>query len=252
MLESRGGTGSREPPGKQLVLQKKAIGPHHLGKGWTSWHFRLWKNCSFFEINIGPPLQNKLRTKKLSGLFSTGWAQTAHHPGENSWIHACTHVVYVHAFCLLYVLYLVIIGHLMLWSIWKWLGGGRPWEQGYCSKGNKGTFVHTCISCILTHVRKIRVDEHITLMLQFAEKTCINVSLKRDQRNIQYLWRIINLYWEDQLWCPHREYLFHCLLYPENRTKCHFPRSQNHCGGGGGSVIQCPFPKFQNHWEGPR
>ena len=27
----------------------------------------------------------------LSGLFSIIWARTAHHPGENFWIHACTH-----------------------------------------------------------------------------------------------------------------------------------------------------------------
>ena len=30
----------------------------------------------------------------------------------------------------------------------KMIRGGKPWEQGYCSKGNKDTFVHTCISCI--------------------------------------------------------------------------------------------------------
>ena len=28
----------------------------------------------------------------LSRLFSTSWARTAHCPGENFWIHACTHV----------------------------------------------------------------------------------------------------------------------------------------------------------------
>ena len=28
----------------------------------------------------------------LSGLFSISWARTAHHPGENFWIHTCTHV----------------------------------------------------------------------------------------------------------------------------------------------------------------
>ena len=33
----------------------------------------------------------------MSGLFSTSWAWTAHHPGENSWIHACTHVTDKHA-----------------------------------------------------------------------------------------------------------------------------------------------------------
>ena len=25
----------------------------------------------------------------------------------------------------------------------KMIRGGRPWEQGFCSMGNKGTFVHT-------------------------------------------------------------------------------------------------------------
>ena len=25
----------------------------------------------------------------------------------------------------------------------KMVRGGKPWEQGYCSKGNKGTFVRT-------------------------------------------------------------------------------------------------------------
>ena len=45
---------------------------------------------------------------------------------------------------------------------------------------------------------------------------------------------------------PHREYLFHCWLDPENRTKCHFPLFPKPLGeGGGGSVIQCPFPLFQ-------
>ena len=33
----------------------------------------------------------------LSGLFSISWARTAHHPGENFWIHACTHVAGKHA-----------------------------------------------------------------------------------------------------------------------------------------------------------
>ena len=28
----------------------------------------------------------------LSVLFSISWSRTAHHPGENFWIHACTHV----------------------------------------------------------------------------------------------------------------------------------------------------------------
>ena len=32
----------------------------------------------------------------LPGLFSTSWARTAHHPGENSWIHACTHLADKH------------------------------------------------------------------------------------------------------------------------------------------------------------
>ena len=57
----------------------------------------LLKKYSFFDITIGPPLLNKLRTKKLSGLFSTSWARTAHHPGQNFWIHACTHVADNHA-----------------------------------------------------------------------------------------------------------------------------------------------------------
>ena len=50
----------------------------------------------------------------LSGLFSISWAQTAHHPGENFWIHACTHVADKQArvctcILLMYVLYLIIM-----------------------------------------------------------------------------------------------------------------------------------------------
>ena len=190
MRESKGGggTGSPEPPGKQHVLGKKAIEPHHLGKGWTPDIFDppppplgLWKNYSFFEINIGPPTVNKLSTKKLSGLFYTSWARTAHHPGENSWIHACTHVAIKHArvcTCILLYVCFVFGNYRSSYVMVKMIRGERPREQGYCSKGNKGTFVHTCISCIKTHMRKIRVDEYITLILQFAQRACISVSPK--------------------------------------------------------------------------
>ena len=53
----------------------------------------------------------------LPGLFSISWARTAHHPGENFWIHACTHVADKQArvctcILLMYVLYLVVLSHL--------------------------------------------------------------------------------------------------------------------------------------------
>ena len=53
----------------------------------------------------------------LSELFSISWARTAHHPGENFWIHTWTHVADKEArvctcILLMYVLYLVVIGHL--------------------------------------------------------------------------------------------------------------------------------------------
>ena len=55
----------------------------------------------------------------LSGLLSISWARTAHHPGKNIWIHACTHVADRQArvctrILLMYVLFLVVtcIGHL--------------------------------------------------------------------------------------------------------------------------------------------
>ena len=38
-----------------------------------------------------------------------------------------------------------------------------------------------------------RVDEHITLILQFAQRICINASPKRGTK------KIIKRYWEDQL-----------------------------------------------------
>ena len=34
----------------------------------------------------------------LSGLFSISWARTAHHPGENFWIHACTPSTCMHIY----------------------------------------------------------------------------------------------------------------------------------------------------------
>ena len=72
--------------------RKKQLGPIILEKiGPLTFFYPptplgLWKNYSFFVI-----------LKKLSGLFSTSWARTAHHNGENSWIHARTHVADKHA-----------------------------------------------------------------------------------------------------------------------------------------------------------
>ena len=54
----------------------------------------------------------------LSGLFSISWVRTAHHPGEKFRIHACTQVadkqarVFICILLNMYVLYLVVIGHL--------------------------------------------------------------------------------------------------------------------------------------------
>ena len=130
MREYTGGyrRGVRTPLENNKFYRKKQLGPITLEKVGPPDIFYpppppCWtlENYSFFELNIWPPLKNKFRTKKFSGFFSTSWARTAHHPSENSWIHACTHVADKHArVCtciLLYVcLYLVIIGHLMLWS----------------------------------------------------------------------------------------------------------------------------------------
>ena len=47
---------------------------------------------------------------------------------------------------------------------------------------------------------------------------------------------IIKCCWEDHLGCLHREYLFHCWLDPEKRTKCDFPLFPKPLGGGGGGL----------------
>ena len=75
----------------------------------------------------------------LPGLFSISWARTAQHPGENFWIHACTHVADKQArvctcILLMYVLYLVVISHLTRTCCAKRLG-----EGGVGNQGNKGT-----------------------------------------------------------------------------------------------------------------
>ena len=41
--------------------------------------------------------------------------------------------------------------------------------------GNKGIFKETRVH-ILTHMRKIQVDEYITLILEFARRTGVNAS----------------------------------------------------------------------------
>ena len=46
---------------------------------------------------------------------------------------------------------------------------------------------------------------------------------------------------EDQLWCPNREYLFHCWLDPESRTKCHFPLFLKPLGWGLGNTLSVSF-----------
>ena len=77
----------------------------------------------------------------LSGFFSISWARTAHHPGENFSIHACTHVADKQArvcTCILFmhVLYLVVIGHLtrMRWT--KCLEDGNHVNKGTVLREN--------------------------------------------------------------------------------------------------------------------
>ena len=73
-------------------------------------------------------------------------------------------------------------------------------------------------------MRKIRVDEHITLILQFAQRACTKVSPKSWIKGTYTTYgEIVKCCWKDQLSCSHREYLFHCGLDPEIRTKSPFP-----------------------------
>ena len=108
------------------------------------------KNYSFFEINIGPPLQNKLRTKMLPGLFSTSWARTAHHPGENSWIHACTHLADKHArVCTCILLYVCFVFGNYRSSIVM-----VKMIRGWKTMGTRETRVHVHLYTHVYHVSK--------------------------------------------------------------------------------------------------
>ena len=50
---------------------------------------------------------------------------------------------------------------------------------------------------------------------------------------------------------PHSEYLFHCWLDPENRTKCHYPLGPKLIGGGGGLGKSMSVFSVQTPLAGP-
>ena len=60
----------------------------------------------------------------------------------------------------------------------KMIRGWKTMGTRVLLQGKQGYICTYHVSCIYTHLRKIRVDDHITLILQFAQGTCIDVGPK--------------------------------------------------------------------------
>ena len=98
-----------------------------------------------------------------------------------------------------------------------------------------GTRVH------IDHVSQLRVDKHITLIMQFAQRTCMNVSPKSGIKGIynaiskKKLNAVGKISYDALIGNTYSIVGF----IPKTEQNVLFP------GRGGGLVMQCPFPLFQ-------
>ena len=105
-------------------------------------------------------------------------------------------------------------------------------------------------------MREIRVDEHITLILQFAKGACSNVRPKSGIKGTYTTYgEQLNSVGKISYDAPTGHTCSIVGLIPKIEQNFLFPLPVPKTivsVWGWGSVIQCPFPLFPNHWEGTR